>query len=262
LFADISGFSELTGRLDAEELLEVIDPVIATLSNVVGRFGGVVEKFAGDAILALFGAPVAHDDDAARALHVALEMHRELAALIPQLSPEAAGLRLHAGVNSGRGVGRMIGSDVRTDYGVLGDVLVLAQRLEASAPSGETYVGEATYELTNEEFYFEPLGDLWVKGKDKPVKAWRLIGGRGRPAATTAISDGGKALLGRERELEAIESVAESVTGGRGCAVFVIGEAGVGKTALCDAVRASAAARGWNWLPARCLSYGGELAYW
>lgn len=92
----------------------------AVLDGSPSEHRGVVEKFAGDAILALFGAPVAHDEDAARALHVALEMHRELAALVPQLSPEAAGLRLHAGVNSGRGVGRMIGSDVRLDYGVLG----------------------------------------------------------------------------------------------------------------------------------------------
>jgi hypothetical protein len=189
-------------------------------------------------------------------------MHRELAALVPQLSPEAAGLRLHAGVNSGRGVGRMIGSDVRLDYGVLGDVVVLAQRLEAAAPSGETYVGEATFELTNKEFDFEAPGELRVKGKDEPIKAWRLIGPRRRPTATIATSDNGKALLGRERELASIESFAGSVAHGCGRAVFVVGEPGVGKTALCEAVGASAAAHGWSWLPARCLSYGGELAYW
>src|SRR5205807_5373398 len=124
LFADISGFSELTGRLDAEQLVEVIDPVIAALSNVVGRYEGVIEKFAGDALMALFGAPVAHDDDAARALRVAMDMHRELAGLVPRLSAEASGLRLHVGINSGRGIGRVIGSKVRLDYGVLGDVVV------------------------------------------------------------------------------------------------------------------------------------------
>ena len=146
LFADISGFSELSARIDAEELVELIDPVVTALSNVVGRFGGTVEKYAGDAILALFGAPVAHDDDAARALRTADAMHRELAALVPELGPDGAGLKLHVGVNSGHGIGRVMGSDVRLDYGVLGDVVVLAQRLEAAAPPGETYVGEATYE--------------------------------------------------------------------------------------------------------------------
>lgn len=134
LFADISGFSELTGRVDTEERLEVIDPVVSALSNVVGRFGGAVEKYAGDAILALFGAPVAYDDDAVRALRTAEAMHRELAELVPELGPDAANLRLHIGVNSGHGIGRVIGSDVRLDYGVLGDVVVLAQRLEAAAP--------------------------------------------------------------------------------------------------------------------------------
>jgi adenylate cyclase len=254
LFADISGFSELTGRIDTEELLEVIDPVVSALSNVVGRFGGTVEKYAGDAILALFGAPVAHDDDAARALRTAEAMHRELAELVPELGPDAANLRLHIGVNSGHGIGRVLGSDVRLDYGVLGDVVVLAQRLEASAPPGETYVGETTYELTRKQFELEPLGELTVKGKAEPVQAWRLVGPRGGAAAGA----NGPALAGRERELESLGELLD-----RGAGVgFVVGEAGAGKTALCEAIRARAESTGLQWLAARCISYGGELAYW
>jgi adenylate cyclase len=261
LFADISGFSELTGRLDAEQLLEVIDPVVSTLSNVVSRYGGVVEKYAGDAILALFGAPVAHDDDAARALRVALEMHRELAALVPGLGPDAAGLRLHAGVNSGHGIGRLIGSDVRLDYGVLGDVVVLAQRLEAAAPSGETYVGATTYELARKEFDFEPLGELTVKGKAEPVQAWRLLGPREARPGPRSSSDG-PSLVGREDELASIVSFSSRLADARGGAVFVLGEAGLGKSTLCDAVRARLAGPECDWLAARCVSYGAELAYW
>src|SRR5438105_14655418 len=101
LFADVSGFTSLADRLDPEQLLEVIDPVISGLSSVVARYGGYVEKFAGDALLALFGAPVSHDDDAARALRVALEMHEELERLKAELPADAAGLGLHVGVNSG-----------------------------------------------------------------------------------------------------------------------------------------------------------------
>jgi adenylate cyclase len=262
LFADISGFSELTGRLDAEQLLEIIDPVVSALSNVVGRYGGVVEKFAGDAVLALFGAPVAHDDDAARALRAALDMHDELDSLLLALAPSAADLRLHIGINSGHGIGRLVGSEVRLDYGVLGDVVVLAQRLEAAAPVGETYVGETTHELTRKEFEFEPLGELMVKGKSDPVRAWRLIGPRQQHVVAVFSSGAEQMLVGRERELSKITRFAARLGNGRGGAVFVLGEPGVGKTALAEAVHARIDDTGCEWLAARCLSYGGELAYW
>jgi adenylate cyclase len=101
LFADVSGFTSLAERLDPERLLDVIDPVIAALSSVVARHEGYVEKFAGDALMALFGAPVSHEDDAARALWTALEMHEELARILPML-PHEPELRLHVGVDSGK----------------------------------------------------------------------------------------------------------------------------------------------------------------
>jgi adenylate cyclase len=256
LFADISGFTELTGRVDAEELLEIIDPVVAALGNVVERFGGVVEKYAGDAILALFSAPVAHEDDAARALRTAAAMHRELAGLVPELGPAAANLRLHIGVNSGHGIGRVLGSGVRLDYGVLGDVVVLAQRLEAAAAPGETYVGETTYELARKQFDLEPIGAITVKGKAEPVQAWRLVGPRAESGAVAVSAE--PALVGRERELGLLAALV-----GTGAGVgFVVGEAGAGKTVLCESIRARAENAGLEWLAARCISYGAELAYW
>src|SRR6266550_562634 len=167
LFADVSGFTSLADRLDPEELLEVIDPVISRLSSIVGRYEGYVEKFAGDALLALFGAPVSHNDDAERALHVALEMHLELARLVQTL-PYDADLTLHVGVNSGHGIARVLGSEARMDYAVLGDSVILAQRFESAAPPGETYVSETTVRLTEGEFEFEPIGKLTLKGKAEP----------------------------------------------------------------------------------------------
>ena len=180
LFADVSGFTALADRLDPEELLEVIDPVISGLSNIVGRYEGYVEKFAGDALLALFGAPVSHEDDAERALLVALEMHRELARLCEDL-PHEAELTLHCGINSGHGIARILGSEARMDYAVLGDSVILAQRLESAAPKGETYVSDPTYRLTADRFEFEPVGELTLKGKSEPVLAWRLVGERHAP---------------------------------------------------------------------------------
>jgi class 3 adenylate cyclase/tetratricopeptide (TPR) repeat protein len=259
LFADVSGFTSLADRLDPEQLLEVIDPVIAGLSSIVGRYEGYVEKFAGDALLALFGAPVTHEDDAARALLVALEMHAELERLCSEL-PYEAELTLHVGVTSGHGIARILGSEARMDYSVLGDSVILAQRLESAAPSGETYVGELTRKLTHGMFEFEAVGDLTLKGKAQPVPAWRLLGRRTAPAPRA--NHRGATLVGRDRELTAISHVLEALSDGRGGIVTVTGEPGVGKSRLTEAVEARADELGLRWLQTRCLSYGASLAYW
>ena len=257
LFADVSGFTSLADRLDPEELVEVIDPVISGLSSVVGRYEGYVEKFAGDALLALFGAPVSHEDDAERALHVALEMHRELARLCLEL-PYDAELTLHCGVNSGHGIARILGSEARMDYGVLGDSVILAQRLESAAPSGETYVSDLTYRLTADRFDFESVGELTLKGKNEPVTAWRLVGERSerRPISRK------RALIGRERELETIAKSIERAQSGWGEVIVVTGEPGVGKSRLTEAGHRLAEAEGFRWLQTRCISYGAGIAYW
>ena len=254
LFADVSGFTALADRLDPEQLVEVIDPVISALSSIVGRYDGYVEKFAGDALLTLFGAPISHEDDADRALLVALEMHRELARLCSEL-PMKPDLTLHVGVNSGHGIARILGSEARTDYGVLGDSVILAQRLESSAPAGETYVSQTTVALTGERFDFEPVGELTLKGKSEPVPAWRLIGER----RTRAVRR--RPLIGRETELSAALAAVRTLSSGRGGVLAVIGEPGIGKSRLTEEVRAYATVRG-PWLHARCLSYGSGLAYW
>src|SRR5512132_250435 len=217
LFADVSGFTSLADRLDPEQLLEVIDPVIAALSSVVDRHGGYVEKFAGDALMALFGAPVSHEDDAARAVRVALAMHAELERVIADL-PHEAELTLHVGINSGHGIARILGSEARTDYAVLGDAVILAQRLESAAPPGETYVSETTVQLTADEFEFTPVGELTLKGKAEPVPAWRLVG---RRAAQEAAGE--SQLIGRESELAVIAEVLAELREARGGVLLVTG---------------------------------------
>jgi adenylate cyclase len=251
LFADVSGFTSLADRLDPERLLEVIDPVIAALSSVVGRQGGYVEKFAGDALMALFGAPVSHEDDAARALRTAQEMHAELARIVPTL-PHEPELTLHVGVNSGHGIARILGSEARMDYAVLGDSVILAQRLESAAPPGETYVSETTMRLTEDQFRFDSVGELQLKGKSEPVQAWRLVGERSRGRAGRSAAS----LVGRARELRSVASALD------GAVVTVTGEAGVGKSHLVEASRDAAIDAGATWLATRCLSYGAGLAYW
>jgi adenylate cyclase len=257
LFADLSGFTPLADKLDPEELLEVIDPVINRLTDIVGRYEGYVDKFAGDALLAFFGAPTAHEDDADRALLVALEMHRELAQLIPDLPEDARGLTLHAGVNTGHVIARVLGTEVRMDYSVLGDAVILAQRLESAAPAGSTYVGELTHTLTRESFEFDSVGELTLKGKAEPVPAWRLIGPR-----VTRLRSTAPRFVGRRKELETARLVLDHATEGNGAVVTVSGEPGVGKTRLTSEIQTEAKARGFMWLTGRCLSYGSAIAYW
>lgn len=257
LFADLSGFTPLADKLDPEELLEVIDPVINRLTDIVGRYEGYVDKFAGDALLAFFGAPIAHEDDAERALLVALEMHKELAVLIHELPEDARGLTLHAGVNSGHVIARVLGTEVRMDYSVLGDAVILAQRLESAAPAGETYVGELTHTLTRETFSFDSVGELTLKGKAEPVQAWRLIGPRAQRLRITSPT-----FVGRTKELETARLVFDSAVDGTGAVVSVSGEPGVGKSRLTQEVQKAARHRGFMWLTGRCLSYGSAIAYW
>ena len=263
LFADVSGFTKLADQLDPEQLLEVIDPVITRLANVVAPYEGYVEKFAGDALLALFGAPVAHEDDAERAVLAAIEMQRELERIRADL-PGAAGLTLHVGINTGHGIARMLRSDVRTDYAVLGDSVILAQRLESATPSGETYVSESTYEATRHRFEFEFVGELALKGKSVAARAWRLV--RERASAERAQPRGRgvtRRLIGREPELADLRSVIDRIVAAEGGAlVTVTGEAGIGKSRLTEEIRRFAESRGARWLEGRSLSYGAGLPYW
>jgi class 3 adenylate cyclase/tetratricopeptide (TPR) repeat protein len=264
LFADLSGFTPLSERLDAEELLEVIDPIITALSDLVGRYGGYVEKFAGDALLALFGAPVAHEDDATRALLVSIEMHRELDRLRGRLGEHGEGLTLHIGIASGRGIARMIGSKVRMDYAVLGDSVILAQRLESATPSGQTYVSESTHGLVQDRFALEPVLPLTLKGKAEPVPAWRLLGASEAAEQRSALVGRPRApLVGRERELDELAPLLDRLAArSPGGVVAIVGEPGAGKSRLTDEMRDRAAAAGIGWLEARGLSYGAGLAYW
>ena len=263
VFADISGFTALAERYDPEELSEVIDPVVGALSDVIAKHGGYVEKFAGDAILALFGAPISHEDDPQRALSAALELHAELARVRETL-PYEHDLGLHVGVNSGHGIARVFGSDARMDYAVLGDAVILAQRLESAAPTGETYVGETTYRLTRDGFDFARVADLTVKGKPDPVPAWRLLGTlRSRVEPTPGSgAERNRPLVGREHERAAALACLDRAFGEVGGGVVaIVGEAGVGKSRLTQELALEATQRRATWMEVHCLPHGAALTY-
>ena len=262
LFADVSGFTTLADMLEPEELHEVIAPVISGLAEIAERYEGFIAKYAGDALLVFFGAPISHEDDPERAVRVALEMHAALPSFVTQLPEGAKDLTLHIGINTGRVVAGRFGGDERSDYSILGDAVIVAQRLESVAGSGDTFVGESTYELTKDHFRYESLGEMQLKGKLRAVKAWRLLGER----RSVAISGEGLdrpayPLVGRSEELATIWAVLDRLATGRSGTVTICSEPGVGKSRLLREVREQASDMGVRWYQGRSVSYGSAVAY-
>ena len=259
VFADISGFTALADQVDEEQLVEIMNPVLTTMSGVVDRYGGHVEKFAGDAVLAFFGAPVAHDDDAIRAVLAARDMRREVASVVASLPPEARHLTLHVGINTGHVVTGGIVDEVRLDQAVVGDAVNVASDLRPPARA-EGCVGELTYLLARSAMGYEPVGELTVKGKPEPVRAWRMLSESG-PQRLPPSGRDITSVFGRELELARLDAVLATIRPGQPRMAALLGEPGVGKSRLLAELRDRSEDAGIRWLESRCLSYGAALPY-
>ncbi|MEY2487946.1 MAG: hypothetical protein QOH39_3594 [Verrucomicrobiota bacterium] len=239
VFVDVSGFTALAEKLDAEEVRNVINACFECLVPIVQKYGGTVDKFIGDEIMALFGAPVAHENDPERALRSALEMMEAISLFNRE---HGTGLDLHIGVNTGPVVTGAIGSQNRRDYSVMGDAVNLASRLEDASANGEVYVGPNTYRHTATIFDFEALPPLQLKGKSQPVKVYRLVGLAASPKASRGIEGLQARLVGRSREMAQMEEAFRLSREGQGSVVMIVGDAGLGKSRLvAEALRIFAA---------------------
>ncbi|MDT4938113.1 MAG: hypothetical protein QOG80_1784, partial [Pseudonocardiales bacterium] len=191
----------------------------------------------------------------------ASDLHREVGRLTQTLPPAARGLTLHIGVNTGHVVTGVRGGTAQIDYSLLGDAVNVAQRLEAASGSGEVYVGELTYQLARAAMRFEEVGELKLKGKTEPVRAWRFL-----PAQRAGLSNEADVafgpILGRETEVAMLTELFDSAVRSERRIVALIGEPGIGKSRLLLEARANAQRAGARWLQTRCLSYGTGLPYW
>lgn len=251
LFADLSGFTSLMQTGDPEMVAGVIDPLVAALSETVARLGGTVEKYAGDAVLAVFGAPIAHEDDAARALRTALRMH-DIVARYPESDGQP--LTLHVGVDSGWTIVRSFGGAGRVDYGALGAAIITAQRLESQAPPKDTFVGDVTHTLTQRAFAFDALEPLALKGIPDPVPAWRLIDEAASADEPTTV------LVGRSHEMAELVGDLEVSAEGFGRVRVLMGEPGVGKSRMTQDLIERASAAGFTVLKVNFVE-GAERPY-
>jgi hypothetical protein len=225
---------------------------------VVQKYDGTIDKFIGDEIMALFGAPIAHEDDTERALRAALEMMDAITAFNHANGTE---LGLHAGINTGLVVAGQIGGHDRRDYSVMGDAANLAARLEQASSDGEIFVGPATYRLTKQLFDFEPIAPLTLKGKEGPVEVHRLLGAKTAPKSARGIEGLRAPLVGRDKELQEIRCALADLARGQGSILAMLGEAGLGKSRLIAETPALLPAK-ITWAEGRALSYTAGMSYW
>lgn len=245
LFADTVGSTELTERLDPEDAREVLGAAVRRMVEAVEAFGGTVKDLAGDGLLALFGAPNTHEDDAERAIRAGLRIVGEADRPIA----------VRVGIETGLVVLGPVGGGGRVEYGATGDAINTAARLQSHAEPGTVLVGEATRRAAAGWFVWANERRLDVRGKAEPVAAFAVIGETRGPRTAIASTP----MVGREGEFERASRLAERALAGEGGALVAVGEPGIGKSRLIEELRLHVA--GAEWLEGRCVSYGASTPY-
>ncbi len=261
LFADVKGSMELAEQLDPEEWHAILDRFFAILSDGVHRFEGTVNQYTGDGIMALFGAPIAHEDHAQRACYAALQLRDEIARYATEVKREhGIGFSTRMGLNSGAVVVGRIGDDLRMDYTAQGHTVGLAQRMESLAEPNTCYLTATTAALVRGYFALDDLGDFRVKGVGEPVRVHRLAGmGSARTRFDVSRSRGLSHFVGRSADLRTLEDALEQTAAGNGQAVGVVAEAGTGKSRLCFEFLERCRARGMHVYEGRAVAHGRNI---
>ena len=261
LFADISGFTALSERTEAEDLAVLMSDCLKELVQAVYQYEGMVDKFIGDCIMAVFGAPIAMEDDAERALRAALAMKGNLQNFnrrwIEKLGDP---LSLHIGVNTGLVIAGNVGSDLRMSYTVMGDTVNVAARLQDAAKAGQVFLSRSTYRLTRGAFLFQVLEPIKVKGKRDPLMVYELQQAKVQPDKARGIEGLASPLVGRGTERQALAKYLEEVRQARGQIVMIQGAAGIGKSRLLAEIRRREG-KDLTWLEGRSFAFSRALSY-
>jgi class 3 adenylate cyclase/tetratricopeptide (TPR) repeat protein len=263
LFADLKGSLELLADRDPEDARKLLDPVLEHMLEAVHRYEGTVNQVMGDGIMALFGAPLAHEDHAVRACYAALDMQTG----IRRYSDEArhsygVNVQIRVGLNSGEVVVRAIGSDLHMDYTAVGQTTHLAARMEQFATPGTILLTADTLRLAEGWIEVKPLGPVPVRGLEERVEVYEMVGaGPRRSRLHAAAARGLTRFVGREAELEQLRQALSRAAAGHGQVVAIVGEPGVGKSRLVWEVTHSHRTHGWHILQAKSVSYGKATPY-
>jgi class 3 adenylate cyclase/tetratricopeptide (TPR) repeat protein len=263
LFADLKGSLELLADRDPEEARKILDPVVERMMEAVHHYEGTVNQVMGDGIMALFGAPLAHEDHAVRACYGALRMQQRIARYAEELRrSQAMDVQIRIGLNSGEVVVRAIGSDLRMDYSAVGQTTHLAARMEQLARPGTTLLTANTLALVEGFVEVESLGPLPVKGLSEPVETYALVRASPVRSRLQALAVRGLTrFVGRDAEIESLRHALERARGGHGQVAAVVGEPGVGKSRLFWEFTHSHRTAGWLVLESGSASYGKATPY-
>jgi class 3 adenylate cyclase/tetratricopeptide (TPR) repeat protein len=263
LFADLKGSMELLADRDPEEARKLLDPVLEHMMEAVHRYEGTVNQVMGDGIMALFGAPLAHEDHAVRACYAALRMQECVGRYGDEIQrAHGVPVQIRVGLNSGEVVVRAIGSDLHMDYTAVGQTTHLAARMEQMAKPGSVLVTAETVRLAEGFIQVKPLGPIPVKGLAQPVDVYELVGvWATRTRWQAAAARGLTRFVGRRRELEVLGEALDRARAGHGQIVAPVGEPGVGKSRLFWEFTRSPRTHGWLLFEAGAVPYGKGIAY-
>jgi class 3 adenylate cyclase len=259
LFCDVTGSTAAAERLDPEEWAEIMNGAFEHLISPIYRYEGTLARLMGDAILAFFGAPIAHEDDPQRAVLAGLDIVQGIRAYQAEIKSRwDLDFGVRVGINTGLVIVGEVGSDLRVEYTAMGDAINLAARMEQTAPTGTVQVAADTHNLMAPLFDFESLGGIEVKGKSEPVPAYRVIGPKTVPGRLRGLEGLVSPLVGRDSDIRELRRVLENLQDGRGGLVCLIGEAGIGKTSVLNEAKAqweSIAGKDAPWIEGRGVSY-------
>jgi class 3 adenylate cyclase/tetratricopeptide (TPR) repeat protein len=262
LFCDVKGSTAAAEKLDPEVWTDIINGVFEYMIRPIYKYEGTVPRLMGDAILAFFGAPIAHEDDPQRAVLAALEIQEGIKEYADEVRlKHGVDFGLRVGINTGLVVVGQIGSDLRMEYTAIGDAINLAARMEQTAAAGTIQISEETYKLVSPFFEFEPLGELEVKGKSAPVKTYRVLGVKANHGSLRGLEGLSSPLVGREAQLALLNERLEQLESGAGAVVAVMGEAGLGKSSLIAELKKSNEGVPCSWLRGDALSYARSTSY-
>jgi class 3 adenylate cyclase len=256
LFADLAGSTAIAERMDPEDWTALVGEAFARLNRTVERYGGTVARLMGDAVLAFFGAPVAHEDDPERAVRCGLEM-------VTAIEELGNGLRVRVGINTGPVVVGIVGTDTAHEYTAMGDAVNVAARMQSAARPGSVLVTSATYRFVSTLVDAVDVGLLELKGKTDAVHAYEITGLKLGAVASRGLAGLHSPLIGRGAELERLEQAFDVARAGQGRVACIVGEPGMGKSRLLAELRtrveqSDPSAR---WIEGRCLSYGESMPY-
>ena len=262
-FADVANYTAMSGQLDPEEVHQIMDGCFKILMDEIHKYEGTINQFTGDGVMALFGAPVAHEDHAQRACYAALSIQKALAGYGEKVKKDTGlEFKMRIGLNSGHVIVGSIGDDLRMDYTAVGDTTNLSQRMENSAEPGSILVSDTTHKIVRSYFEFESKGEIEVKGKEKLEPAYKLIkSGDVKTRIGASIAKGLTRFVGRPNSMAALMETYEKTKNGLGQIVGIVGEAGVGKSRILLEFRNRLAQDEFTYLEGRCLHYGSSITY-